>query len=595
MEETTKRCEPPKKRRKIEHSEVIAEDQTEVDHINRLPYEIFCQIFQLLYFKEQQQCSLVCQRWYAILRSDPFVNKFRFNFSHCFGLPMSVNRQEYMEKCVHLVFHDCGSYPEVESQKEMMDMVRKAQSADDEPGPSSRETNGLTSEQYLFSGKLPLKTLEIRASFDRMRRFLSDRLQAMENLQELHLTVLPEALEDVPAQIAPCWIIAHATLPSLVWELYENTNGYEIKLPALEKYQLDIANDFDLKTLRNHSSQLVEFTVWFYFERAMEQTLTLPFPKLKRLEAKRFDNKLNSPEPNTRVDDASAERFVRSAPLLEDVYLDSNTVAFRLFRAICLFAADTLKRLTVRDVIFPRDLFLLILELKNLEFLRLKNCILEEGSRLRMVDFPRLQHLELISSATCFRLDPGFGLVRRFKYSMDSQLSKLCHNFIMLEDLEVKLRTKAPVAEHIRERFHSIESLTNLHTLRINGMRTYTRPWAFCTPMPAVKRLVLRKCHLLRCNFKDLRKLFPHLRVLELDATCIAYKRLPAGVKPMTHLRRRLKEFLPDCCVTVNTASTAEPVSTVLKMEDEHGWKLHLIETKGIKMIKLRKGRNKVD
>uniref|UniRef100_A0A182RQT3 F-box domain-containing protein n=1 Tax=Anopheles funestus TaxID=62324 RepID=A0A182RQT3_ANOFN len=592
MDANDESCEPSSKRRKIEHSETTTvEDQTEIDHINRLPYEIFCRIFKMLYFKEQLQCSLVCLRWHAILRSDPFINQIQFNFSHCFGLPMRINRQLYMENCVHCIFHDCGSYPDLEDQKKIMDMVRQAQCAEDEPGPSTRLTGGLTSEQYLFSGKLPLKTLEIRATFDRMRRFLGDRLQAMKNLQELRLTVLPEALEDVPAEEAPYWNIAHDTLPVLVWELYANTNGYELKLPALEKFRLEIANDCDLKSIMSHSTQLVELTVWFYFERAMEQTLTLPFPKLKKLTVKRFDGKLNSPDPNTRVDDMSAERFVRNAPLLEDVYFDSNTVTFRLFRAICLFGANMLRRLTVRDVIFPRDLFLYILELKNLEFLRLKNCILEEGSRLRMVDFPRLQHLELLASGTCFRLDVSFAHIRRFKYSMDSQLSRLCRNMIMLEDLEIKLRTIAPVAEHIREHFHSIALLANLRTLRINGMRTNIRPWAFCKPMPAVERLILRKCNLLRCNFKDIRKLFPKLKVLELDATRIAYKQLPNGVTPMAHLQRRLKEYLSDCCVTVNPASSAELVSTVLKMEDERRWNLHLIETDGISMVKLKKSK----
>uniref|UniRef100_A0A182WG18 Uncharacterized protein n=1 Tax=Anopheles minimus TaxID=112268 RepID=A0A182WG18_9DIPT len=415
----------------------------------------------------------------------------------------------------------------------MAEMRKRYQLSEDEPGPSHRVTGGLTSEQFLFSGELPLKTLEIKASFDRMRRFLADRLQAMKNLQELRLVVLPRALGDEPEDTVPFWKITHESLPSMVWELYATTNRYEMKLPALKKLRLEISNDCDLDVVMNHSNQLVELTVWFYFDRAMEQTFTLPFPKLKKLVAKHYAKRNSSPEPNTRVDDMSAERFVRSAPMLEDVYLDANKVTFRLFRAFCLFGADTLKRLTVRDVIFQRELFLLIVELKNLEFLKLENCILEEGSRLRKVDFPRLQHLELIASGTCFRLDASFAHIRRFKYTLDTQLSRLCRNMIMLEDLEVKLRTSAPVAEHIREHFHSLPALTNLRTLRINGMRTNTRPWAFCKPMPMVEHLILRKSHLLRCNFKDIRQLFPNLKVLELDGTCIAYKQLPTGVKPM--------------------------------------------------------------
>uniref|UniRef100_A0A182KFF0 Uncharacterized protein n=1 Tax=Anopheles christyi TaxID=43041 RepID=A0A182KFF0_9DIPT len=466
-------------------------------------------------------------------------------------------------------------------------MVRKAAHvAADEAGPSTRPVGGgITPEQLLFSDELPLKSLDIRASFDRMRRFLGDRLKKMKNLQHLTLSVMAKVMEDELPEKAPYWIIEHDTLRSLTWQLYANTNGYELKLPALERYWVEIANDFDLYYLMEYSTQLVELTVWFYFERALEQTLTCSFPRLKKLLMKRFDGQNLSPEPNTRSDDLSADRFVKSAPLLEDVSIVSNTIAYRIFRSVCLFAADTLKRLTVKEVIFPRALFLLILELKNLEFLRLEDCILEEGSRLRRVDLPKLQQLELIDSGTCFRLDSGFADVRRLQYSMDSQLSRLCRNMTMLEDLEIMLRTKSPVAETIREHFHSLATLPCLRTLCINGMKTTTRPWDFCKPMPNVEKLILRQCHLLRGNFALLPKLFPRLKVLKLQETVIAYRRLPDGVKPLVYLERRLKGYLPNCCVMVYPNCDDELVSTVLKMEDEVRWRMHLFDKLGIQVI----------
>ncbi|XP_050080414.1 uncharacterized protein LOC126568051 [Anopheles maculipalpis] len=591
MEEEVENLEPSSKRPKLEEYEAITPDQTDDACINRLPYEILCKIFRKLHFQERNTCSQVCKRWFVILRSEPFIDSVRFHFSTCFGLPLQMCPQAYMDSCVHCVVHDCGAFPEVKSQQEILSMVRTVQCAADEPGPSTRVTGGKTVEQFLFSGELPLKTLEIRSSFDRMRRYLGDRLMELKTLQQLKLTVLPDSIEDLPAEKAPHWVITHPTLPSLIWELYANTNGYAVILPSLERYRLEIANDYDLNTLINIGSQLVELIVWFYFDRGFEQTLTVPFPKLKKLLLKRFGEKNNSPDPNTRVDDLSAERFVQNAPLLEDIYLISNTVTFRLFRAICLFAADRLTRLTVRDVIFPREMFLLIRELKNLQFLRLKDCILEEGSRLRGLDFPRLQHLELINSGTCFRLDATFAHIQRFKYSMDSQLSRLCRHMVMLEDLEIKLNIKVPVAENIREHFHSLATLKSLRTLRICGMETYTRPWAFCEPMPAIKHLVLRNCHLLRCNFKQLRVLFPRLKVLELNKTCIVYKRLPDGVKPLLHLQRRLKQYFPNCCVTVNPSSSVKPISTALLMEDKYQWNLEEIKRRDMKEIPLR-GKN---
>uniref|UniRef100_A0A182PUS3 F-box domain-containing protein n=1 Tax=Anopheles epiroticus TaxID=199890 RepID=A0A182PUS3_9DIPT len=596
MDENTEESEPPSKKIRRDEPDASELDETQIDHINRLPYEIMCKIFQLLYFEEQLVCVLVCTRWYTILRSKPFLDRLCYNFSHCFGLPIASDHAQYMPCALHCAFHDCGSSLAKEDQEMMQDMVRKATQAvsDDEPGPSTRQPAAglVTPEQILFTGELPLKTFEIKGSFERMRRFFGDRLPVMKDLQHLTLSVMPKALGDLRAEDAPFWTITHETLSGLSWHLYANTNGYTLDLPALERYRVEIANDFDLYNLLEYSEQLVELEVWFYFERAMEQTLTSAFPRLRKLLMKRYDEPNLSPEPNTQVDDQSAERFVRGAPLLEDLTIDSNTVAFRIFRAVCLFAAGTLKRLTVKDVIFPRPLFLHILELKNLEFLRLENCILEEGSRLRRVDFPRLRHLELVNSGTCFRLESSFAEVRRLQYSMDSQLSRLCRHMTMLEDLELLFRTKAPIAELIREQFHSLAALPSLQTLRIDGMKTTTRPWDYCIPMPNVVRLVLLRCHLLRGNFALLPKLFPRLKELKLDTTTIAYRRLPKGVKPLEHLRRRLKSFLPNCCIIMNPDCDAEPVSMVLKQEDEIRWRWHLVEATQARVLPYGKRRS---
>ncbi|XP_041784190.1 uncharacterized protein LOC121600013 [Anopheles merus] len=590
MEQNTADCsEPSSKKRRKDDSDTLNQTECEIDHINRLPYEILCKIFQHLYLEDQLPCALVCKRWYAILRSEPFQERMSFNYSHCFGLPIASHHLQYMASAFHCVFDDCGSDPVPANQAKVLEMVRKATAANDVPGPSSRPTPAsaaglLTPEQLLFSGELPLKSLHIKASFDRMRRFLADRLKNMQNLQHLTLTVLAEVAGDELPEKAPRWVIEHGTLPSLTWQLFANTNGYELKLPALERYTVDVANDFDLHYLMECSEQLVELTVWFYFERAMEQTLTRPFPRLRKLLMKRFDKGPLSPEPNTRGDDLAADRFAQSAPLLKDLTIDSCTVAYRIFRAVCLHNAGTLTRLTLSDVIFPRALFVLILELKNLEFLRLEECILEEGSRLRHVDLPKLQQLELINSGTCFRLDAGFAHVRRLQYSMDSQLSRLCRHLTMLEELEIVLRTRAPVAEAIREHFRSLALLPGLRTLTINGMKTNTRPWDHCQPMPNVEQLILRRCYLLRGNFALLPKLFPGLKVLTLEGTMIAYRRLPDGVQPVAFLQRRLKGYLPRCSVTLRHCD-AEPVSTVLKMEDEVRWRTQLFEQGHMKQI----------
>ncbi|XP_053678064.1 uncharacterized protein LOC128728459 [Anopheles nili] len=564
--------EPSAKRRKVAETETtqVEEEHTEECYIDLLPYEILCDIFEMLDYEMRMECTLVCKRWNAILWTETFAKRIKYNLSHWLGMPLDKSIQTYLKNVLHCEFHDCGSI--IDPDSEQFEEVRK-QMRLDIPLPPDEEPRPIV-EEFIFSAELPITILHFKSSFDRLRRFIGDQLNMMKDLKELILTVLPFAKYDVPAKDAPQWVIRHEGLESLAWEYFANSYNFVLNLPKLKKLSIQLHNDYDLSSLMSCSHQLVELKVMFHFERAMEQTLTFPFPKLKKLYIKRCGVAQDSPERNTRSDELSAERFIKAAPLLEDLCLDSSKITFKLFRAVCLFGAGTLARLTIRDVAFPRDLFMRILQLKQLKFLRLKNCSLVDGSRLRKVDFPQLTHLEIVNSGTCLRIDGGLSNVRRFKYSMDSRLTKICQHMLMLEDLELKLSTGAPVCEDIRKHFRSLPALVNLRILRLSWMKPKTRPWDFCVPMPAVERLVLRNSFFLRCNFKHLPKLFPSLKVLELDDTKIIYKRLPEGVEPLAYLERRLRETLPSCKL-VTRCLEAHTVKTAQEMDNEYKWHLN--------------------
>ncbi|XP_058063523.1 uncharacterized protein LOC131213493, partial [Anopheles bellator] len=229
--------------------------------------------------------------------------------------------------------------------------------------------------------------------------------------------------------------------------------------------------------------------------------------------------------------------------------------------------------------------FLHVLELTNLQYLKLELCSIVDGGRIHNVAFPELRHMVMINSGTCIRIDNGFSNIRTFTYTMDMQLPKLCRYMVDLEDFEIEFRTNYSIAKDVRDYFHHLPTLANLRVLRLSGIKTNTRPWQFAAPMPAVERLVLRKCHLARCDFKLLPPLFPSVKLLELDGTIIAYKRHPQGVDPLRYFEGRLKEFFPGVLVLYKDCQ-AVPLPTVLEMEDDYRWRLKEIREMNILDIK---------
>lgn len=212
----------------------------------------------------------------------------------------------------------------------------------------------------------------------------------------------------------------------------------------------------------------------------------------------------------------------------------------------------------------------LSLSLSLLQFLRLESCSIIDGGRLHEVNLPELRHLELIKSHGCLRIDAGLSLVHTFKYTMDEKLAKVCRHMPLLEKFEIDFRAEHPVAAHVSKYFKHIPELAHLRQLTLSGIKTNTRPWNFCEPMPAVKHLVFRECHIARCDYKRIAQLFPELKVLGIDKSIIAYKIEPQGLDPNRHFARRLLQYFPGVTLEFSGASTVAPLSTVLEMEDKN-------------------------
>uniref|UniRef100_A0A182ILY3 F-box domain-containing protein n=1 Tax=Anopheles atroparvus TaxID=41427 RepID=A0A182ILY3_ANOAO len=535
-------------------------------------FQILMDIFDRLFFLERKPCALVCRRWHSILRSSYYMSRIKCTVNHCYEYLIEPFRRNLLSHCGHICFNDCGSVPGF-----VCSNLIPAYKAQDQPGPSTAQT-GLSMEDFLFSGKLPVRALTVSGVQARFITHVASRLKSMPDLEELLINYIPAEEERYRVHHTgpgPHWKLEHPNLRSLTILLYiAGPLPYELVLPKLVKLALEVDSDNELMALERYSAQLEDLWLLFYFTRAMEQILTYPFPKLRKLNLKRYGEN-DPPDPNTRVDDASAERFITSAPLLEDVTLRNNVITMRMLRAVCVIGKRSVTRLTLAHCVLPRRLFVFIAELEKLEYLKLKNVALEDEDRPVRVNFPALKQLHLTNSGTCIRFDDGLSSVTHFKYTVDSKLAKICRHMWQLEDFEIKLRAKYPVAEFVRNHFHSLSELPQtVRTLRLSGIKTVNRPWDFSRPMPTVEHLVLRKCNLVRGDFAKLPKLFPSLRLLELIQTCIAYKRCPSGVKPLVHFTGRLKQFFPNCRVLVHPDSSTELLATVLEMEDEFKWKL---------------------
>ncbi|ETN65594.1 hypothetical protein AND_002638 [Anopheles darlingi] len=532
-------------------------------YISRLPDEILYTIFNLLSHDQRLDCSETCRRWMDIVYSPYFQRKSKTSFSHCFGMTINSVDRKRLQRAINCEFSDCGILELFHT-----DLLRDQRNVlfEDPDNPVPSDT---TIEDFLFSGDLQLEHIQFATSFDRARDFIGKRLPMLKNLESLSFMLVPPHYGLEVNKTDPEWVIKHEKVTSFSLQTFVTSGPYRLELPSMRFFVHEIDNDWDMRALIEAKERLEELEVKLYFVKYVDTIVTLQFPELKKFSVwlVREDD---SPDPNTPGDDTTTEWFIKGMPKLEQMELRGTQMTMKLFRAVCLFGWETLTRLTVFSAQFNRSLFELIQELKNLKFLRLESCSIIDGGRLHEVNFPHLRHLELIKSHDCLRIDAGLSLIHTFKYTMDGKLAKVCRHMPLLEKFEIDFRAEHPVAEYVKKYFKHIPELAHLHHLTLSGIKTNTRPWNFCEPMPAVKHLVFRECHIARCDFKRISELFPELKVLETENSIIAYKIEPQGVDINRHFARRLKQYFPKCALVFTGGSTVEPLSTVLEMEDKN-------------------------
>ncbi|XP_050097624.1 uncharacterized protein LOC126578770 [Anopheles aquasalis] len=532
-------------------------------YISRLPDEILCTIFDLLNHDQRLDCSEVCRRWLAIVYSPYFQRKSNTKFSHCFGMTINSVDRRRLQRAINCEMSDCGILELFHT-----DALREVRNElfEDPANPVPSDT---TIEDFLFSGDLQLEYIQFCTSFDRARDFIAERLPMLKNLEALSFMLVPPHYGLHVEKTDPEWVIKHEKVTTFSLQTFVTSGPYRLELPSLRFFVHEVDNNWDMRALIETKDRLEELDVKLYFVKYVDTIVTLQFPKLRKFTVWLIREE-DSPNPNTPGDDTTTEWFIKGMPELEQLELRGTQMTMKLFRAVCLFGWETLTRLTVFSAKFHRSLFALILELKNLKFLRLESCSIIDGGRLHEVNLPELRHLELIKSQGCLRIDAGLSLIHTFKYSMDEKLAKVCRHMPLIEKFEIDFRAGHPVAVHVSKYFKHIPELAHLRHLTLSGIKTNTRPWNFCEPMPAVKHLVFRQCHIARCDFKRISQLFPELKVLEMDNSIIAYKIEPQGINPHRHFARRLKQHFPKCTLVFTGASTVEPLSTVLEKEDKN-------------------------
>ncbi|XP_058064682.1 uncharacterized protein LOC131214317, partial [Anopheles bellator] len=357
-------CEPGPSKRKRTDSPVAEAEPSDECYIHLLPEEILCHIFNLLPFKQQKQCAEVCQRWYGIFRTKPYLRRMKMILSHCFGLPINQFDRKRMSTCLNCLMFDCGAIQEFFTHefRRFREVLYDNPSDVDCPIVTAANTSV---EDFLFSGDLQVKSISFTTTFDRAREHIGERLVMLKNLNELIFELRPPGYDWDVQDSDPEWVIRHPSVTALTLQTYITNGPYRLEMPSLKYFIHEITNDWDLNAMRAVSTQLERLDVTFYFPRTIEQTFTYPFPLLRQLTMKLCGDN-NTCEPNTDVDDMSAERFIKSMPLLEEVELQYTIITMKAFRAVCLFSPASLTRLTLLDVKFSRSLFLHVLELTNL-------------------------------------------------------------------------------------------------------------------------------------------------------------------------------------------------------------------------------------
>lgn len=204
----------------------------------------------------------------------------------------------------------------------------------------------------LFDEKLELESLELNSTFTSCRTILENRLSQMDQLRELTISFDQERNPNGPALDPSIWVIQHNCLQKLRIGLSYEIDAFRIEAPNLTCLDIQPKCRWSMEIVETYCRQLQTLKLRFQNVEYMESFLSLPFPNLRHLHVRMFDDKetqiryARSRNPISDVE--KDEQFVRDIPRLKKLLLESNLMFFRI-GALLAKSNHQLEELTLEE------------------------------------------------------------------------------------------------------------------------------------------------------------------------------------------------------------------------------------------------------
>lgn len=502
-----------------------------MQNINELPVEIITRVFDFLTVSDRKQISSVCTLWYNILHSVRFQRQYRLVFDSTFEEELSDVEKRILRSCRNLsITHwddtDDDDYDDDEDDEQEKEMIIQFKYLF-KPSPERNVTN------LLFEEKLELESLELNSTFGSCRTIIEDRLAQMDQLRELTISFDQERNPNGPAPDPSIWVIKHNCLRKLRIGLSYEIDAFRIEAPNLTCLDIQPKCRWSMEIVQAYCRQLESLKLRFQNVEYMESFLLLPFPRLKQLHVRMFDDKETqvryARSRNPMSDVEKDEQFVRDIPRLKKLLLESNLMFFRI-GALLAKSNHQLEELTLEELQIDYAQLKVVESLPKLKSFTLFRCeVLMPSSTLPTLNMPHLDKLSLFYNESSIVFNEGLAGLKSLKVSLWTEknnkvLYKICKNLPNLVDLEVLANTKL-----VNTCLRHMHRLTNLRSFKLDNSEPNILLWKHCPVVPSVHRVVFYNCTLTSDTLLPIARNFPNMRELFIDR-CY-FKRCAADCK----------------------------------------------------------------
>lgn len=288
-----------------------------------------------------------------------------------------------------------------------------------------------------------------------------------------------------------------------------------------------------MEIVETYCRQLQTLKIRFQNVDYMESFLALPFPNLKHLHVRMYDDKETQVRYARRRNPVSEveknEQFVRNIPRLKKLLLESNLLFFRI-GALLAKSNHQLEELVLEEQQMDYAQLKVVESLPKLKSLTLFRCeVIMPSPMLPTLHMPHLDKLSLFYNESSIVFNEGLAGLKSLKVSLWAEknnkvLFKICKNLPNLEDLEVLVNNKL-----VNTCLRHLNRLTKLRSLKLDSSEPNILLWQHCPVVPSIQRVVFYNCTLTSDTLLPIAKNFPNMRELFIDR-CY-FKRCSADCK----------------------------------------------------------------